>query len=49
MNDTEKLVQLVSWGMNPKDIKETWAWSNFEQAKALQAMFDAFINQARSL
>ncbi len=43
----EKLMTLVSYGMNPEGIEKTWAWSNFEEAKKLNAFFDNFINVVR--
>ncbi len=49
MEDKQKLMTLVSWGMNPKGIKKTWAWNNFEEANKINKLFDKFINKVRSI
>lgn len=42
--DLDKLVTLVSFGMDPDGIEDTWAWNHFEEAKRLQSFFDEFIH-----
>lgn len=49
ITNLDKTITLVSWGMNPEGLENTWAWNNFEQAKALNGFFDSFLSTAKSL
>jgi hypothetical protein len=46
-DDLEKFVWLVVQGMKPEDVKDSWAFANFEEAKKLGAFFDAWTNVVR--
>lgn len=48
-NELEKFTTLVSWGLEPETVKETWAWENFEEAKAWHQFFEKQINRVRNI
>jgi hypothetical protein len=46
--EIEKMITLVSWGMSPENIENTWAWNNFEDAKKMNSFFDSFIGTVKN-